>query len=145
MARKSWDEYFSEIAEKVATRGTCPRARVGAIAVKNKRIIATAYNGSLPGHPHCDDVGCLIVDNHCVRSLHAEENLVAQAAYNGVSLAGATIYLTLMPCLRCAKLLISAGIKKIVYSRKYDNAFGKEYLEECFRLSGIELIFLSRG
>ncbi|OYT56354.1 MAG: hypothetical protein B6U68_03510 [Candidatus Aenigmarchaeota archaeon ex4484_14] len=131
MKRVSWDEYFMNIARQVATRATCPRKRLGAIIVKDKRIIATGYNGSPPGMPHCDDVGCFIVPtvkrvdgkdivkDHCIRTLHAEQNAIIQCAVHGVSCKGATMYSTINPCYTCAKMIVTAGIKRFVYSSKY--------------------------
>jgi len=117
--RPDWTTYFLTIAETVATRATCPRKHVGAVVVLNNRILVTGYNGSMAGMPHCEDVGCDIVDNHCQNVLHAEVNAVAQAARNGIRLEGATCYCTLSPCWSCFKLLVNAGIKAIVYQEFY--------------------------
>lgn len=117
--RPSWEEYFLWIAKVAATRATCPRKHVGAVIVRDKNILGTGYNGSMPGKPHCEDVGCLMEDNHCVRTVHAEANAVAQAARNGVPVDGATCYTTASPCFPCLKLLASAGIRKIVFSEEY--------------------------
>jgi len=117
--RPDWTQYFLTIAETVATRATCPRKHVGAVVVLNNRILVTGYNGSMAGMPHCEDVGCDIVDNHCQNVLHAEVNAVAQAARNGIRLEGATCYCTLSPCWSCFKLLVNAGIKAIVYQEFY--------------------------
>lgn len=120
MERPSWDNYFMEIARLVATRSTCPRGSVGAILVKNNRILATGYNGALPGESHCDDVGCDVVDDHCLRAIHAETNAVAQAAKFGVSTEEATIYFwgsnerTSKPCVKCYQVMKAAGIERIV-------------------------------
>ena len=92
MTRLSWDDYFLNIAKEVATRSTCPRASVGAVIVRDNRILSTGYNGAAPGEPHCMDVGCLMEDNHCQRAIHAETNAVAQAAKYGIAVNGATIY-----------------------------------------------------
>lgn len=98
-SRPSWDEYFMGITLEVARRSTCNRAQVGAIIVRDKRILTTGYNGSPTGLPHCTEAGCLIVNGHCVRTLHAEQNAIIQAALHGVSTDGATIYVTHQPCL----------------------------------------------
>jgi dCMP deaminase len=117
--RKDFHSYYLELANLVATRSTCDRAHVGAVLVRNNAILATGYNGSLPGHPHCDDVGHLLVENHCVRTVHAETNAVAQAAKNGVALDGCTAYVTHTPCLGCLKLLNSAGCKRLIIGKEY--------------------------
>lgn len=117
MARKSWDEYFMDIAFVVAERSTCDRLHVGAVLVKNKRIKATGYNGSPSGLPHCDEVGCLVVDNHCVRTIHAEENCLMEA--DPIDKDGATLYVTHAPCPECQKRIISNGIVRVVYANEY--------------------------
>ncbi len=108
--RPGWDEYFMEIARTVATRATCPRAAVGCVLVREHRILTTGYNGAPRGVAHCTDVGCTVVNEHCVRATHAEANAVVQGALHGVSLQGATAYCTHQPCVNCSKLLISAGV-----------------------------------
>jgi dCMP deaminase len=117
--RPTWDEYFMNIAEVIASRSTCDRALVGAVLVNEKRIISTGYNGSPAGLEHCDEVGHLMVDGHCVRTIHAETNSIVQAALHGLSTKGATCYVTHFPCLICTKTLINAGIKRIVYKNAY--------------------------
>lgn len=107
------------IARQVARRATCDRAQVGAIIVKERRILTTGYNGAPAGLPHCDDVGHLMVDGHCLRTLHAEQNAIIQAALHGVSVRGGTIYVTHQPCLTCAKMIINAGIVRVVYAGDY--------------------------
>ena len=129
--RPSWDDYFMGIALKVAERGTCDRAHVGAIIVRDRRILTTGYNGSPSGLPHCDDVGHLIVDGHCVRTLHAEQNAIIQAAYHGVSVRDSTIYVTHQPCLTCAKMIINAGIKRVVYAGDYPDNIARQFLAEA--------------
>jgi len=119
--RQSWDDYFMNIANQISTRSTCPRKRVGCVIVRDKTIIATGYNGSLPGEPHCDTHSCFLQNNHCVRTIHAETNAINQAAKNGVSLQGATIYCNVEPCWNCYKNIISAGITKIRYRDSYGN------------------------
>jgi len=122
--RPSWDEYFLEIAKVVATRSTCDRAHVGAVIAKNKVILSTGYNGAPRGMPHCDDAGHEIVDGHCVRTIHAEANAIAQAARNGAPIDGATIYLTISPCYDCFKMMINSGIKEVVYKDFYMSRYG---------------------
>ena len=119
MVRPSWDNYFMKIAVTVAERSTCDRAHVGAVLVKDKRILTTGFNGSPAGLPHCDDVGHLLVDGHCVRTIHAETNAIIQAALHGVSTNGATCYVTHFPCINCTKTLINAGITRIVFLNDY--------------------------
>jgi len=118
-SRPSWDEYFLQISDLVASRATCPRLKVGAILVKDRKIISTGYNGAPKGIPDCTEVGCLMRDGHCVRTVHAEMNAVTQAAFHGASASGATLYANWLPCYNCAKTLINAGIVKIVYRREY--------------------------
>lgn len=117
--RPTWQQYFMNIAEIVATRTTCDRAHVGALIVRNKRILSTGYNGSPAGAPHCDDVGHELVEGHCVRTIHAEVNAIAQAAKNGVNIEGSEIYVTFFPCYNCFKLLANVGIKTIYYKNLY--------------------------
>ncbi len=131
MARPSWDEYFMGITFQVAKRSTCNRARVGAIIVKDRRILTTGYNGAPAGLPHCDDVGHLMVDGHCVRALHAEQNAIIQAALHGVSVKGGTIYVTHQPCLTCAKMIINAGIVRVVYAGDYPDENSRAFLAEA--------------
>lgn len=154
--RPPWDNYFMNIAELVATRATCPRKHLGAVIVKNKRIIATGYNGSPPGLPHCDDAGCMlvptikkvrgkeVVKSHCVRTLHAEQNAIIQCALHGVSSEGATLYTLVNPCWICAKMIASAGIKRVVYKEEYfhDDALDDEAIA-LLKKAGIEVIKLS--
>lgn len=117
--RPEWDIYFMKIAQAVAARSTCDRAFVGAVLVREKRILTTGFNGSPAGSPHCDEVGHLIVDGHCVRTIHAEANAIIQAALHGVSTKDSTCYVTHFPCLSCAKMLINAGVTRIVYDNQY--------------------------
>ena len=117
--RASWDEYFMSIAQVVATRSTCPRKYVGAVLVRNRTILSTGYNGSIRGMPHCSDVGHMMEDNHCVATIHAECNAIIQAAKNGVSIDGATIYVTASPCWNCFKMIANAGMQRIAYGEFY--------------------------
>lgn len=112
-------QYFMQIAQTVATRSTCNRAHVGAVLVRDNRILATGYNGSVAGHPHCDDVGHLMVDGHCVRTVHSEVNAIIQCAIHGVSTMDADLYCTHAPCLSCAKALLNAGVRHFFYDIAY--------------------------
>lgn len=107
------------IAKEVSTRATCDRKHVGALIVRDKSILATGYNGSIKGSPHCDEVGHMMVDNHCVRTIHAEANAIIQAAHNGVRIAESSIYVTASPCWNCFKMIASAGITRIAYNEFY--------------------------
>lgn len=134
--RPSWDEYFMAITRAVATRATCSRRAVGAVIVKDKRILATGYNGAPVGMRHCDHTsGGDMRDGHCARSTHAEQNALVQAARHGTSIAGATIYCTDHPCLTCAKLMINAGLTRIVYEDSYPDDLAEAMLREA----GIEI------
>ena len=143
--RKSWNSYFMEIADIVKTRSTCIRRQVGAVIVKDNRIITTGYNGAPSGLTHCiDNGGCererLNVPSgqrhELCRALHAEQNAIIQAAKIGVSTEGATIYITTQPCVICAKMIINAGIKKVVYKASYPDEMAMNMLKE----SGIEVV-----
>ena len=107
------------IAREVATRSTCDRKFVGAVIVRDRSILATGYNGSIRGLPHCDDVGHLMEEGHCVRTVHAEANAIVQAASNGTRIDGAGIYVTASPCWGCFRLIANAGIKRIVFGELY--------------------------
>lgn len=127
--RPSWDDYFMAIAKIVATRGTCDRLRAGAVLVKNKRIIATGYNGSPPGQEHCDEIGHLIEEGHCIRTIHAEHNVILQSAVlSGASTDGATLYTKYNPCMHCAKYIVAAGIKRVVIGKIYRGEVALKYL-----------------
>lgn len=117
--RASWDEYFMRIAHDVATRATCDRKHVGAVIVRDKSILATGYNGSIRGLPHCDEEGHMMEDGHCTRTIHAEANAVIQAARNGVRIEGGTLYVTASPCWGCFKMCANAGLVKIVFGEFY--------------------------
>lgn len=119
--RLDWDHYFMIQAVLLASRSTCNRLSVGATLVRDKRIIAGGYNGSVAGDAHCTDKGCYLVEGHCVRTIHAEMNAILQCAKFGVSTDGATVYVTDFPCLQCTKMLLQAGVKEIVYERNYHN------------------------
>lgn len=137
-SRPGFDEYFMKIAEVVSERSTCARKRVGAVVAKDKHIIATGYNGAPRGLPHCTEVGCQIENNHCVRTTHAEQNAVIQCALHGVSSNGATLYSTASPCLICAKILVNAGIKRVVFKEKY----GEQAAIELFDAADVEVDYL---
>jgi dCMP deaminase len=115
--RKSWDEYFMDIAFQVAGRSTCSRLQVGSVLVKNKRIKATGYNGSPRGLNHCTDKGCHMKDNHCIRTIHSEVNCLLEAAPE--EREDATLYVTHRPCPECQKLIITCGIERVVYCIDY--------------------------
>ena len=117
--RPDWDTYFLQIAYSVATRSTCDRLHVGAVLTKDRKIIASGYNGSIPGEPHCDDIGHDLVEGHCCRTIHAEVNAIAQAASLGIATEGTTLYCTHLPCWECAKIIVAAGIKHVFYSEAY--------------------------
>lgn len=137
--RADWHRYFMGIAHQASTRSTCQRKHVGAVIVRDKTILSTGYNGSVRGLPHCEDVGCVMEDGHCVATVHAEANAIIQAAKNGVSIEGSELYTTASPCWSCFKLIANVGIKKIFY--------GEFYREERSRLIapqiGIELVDLA--
>ncbi|WIF96054.1 deoxycytidylate deaminase [Caminicella sporogenes] len=142
--RPDWNHYFMEMAETVKSRSTCLRRKVGAVIVKDKRILATGYNGSPTGTVHCIDAGCLrelynIPSGQraeLCRGTHAEQNAIVQAAYHGVSVKDSTLYVTLQPCVLCAKMAINAGIKKIYYKGNYPDELALKILDEA----GVELI-----
>ncbi|HEY8322354.1 MAG TPA: cytidine/deoxycytidylate deaminase family protein [Candidatus Baltobacteraceae bacterium] len=129
--RPGWDEYFMQVARTVATRATCPRAAVGCVLVRDHRILTTGYNGAPRGVPHCTDVGCTLSNGHCLRAMHAEANAIVQGALHGVGLQGAVAYSTHQPCVHCSKLLISAGVAKIVYDEAYPDPIAVTLLAEA--------------
>ena len=145
MARPSWDEYFMQIVDAVAQRATCDRGKSGAVIVKDKQILSTGYVGAPAGLPHCDEVGHLMMkyidengkeSMHCVRTTHAEQNAIVQAAKHGIAINGATLYCTMEPCLTCAKMIINAGIKRVVAKKRY-HAGG--LTREFFKQAGVKL------
>lgn len=127
--RPSWDNYFCNLAMSVAQRGTCPRAQVGCVLVRDNRILATGFNGSATGMEHCTDVGCIIENNHCTRAIHAEMNAIIQCALHGVSSWRSTCYCTHFPCVACAKVLINAGVWRVVYISDYANGRGDQFFK----------------
>lgn len=128
--RPSWDEYFLKLAMLASERATCPRMHCGCVIVKERYVLATGYNGSLPNMPHCDEVGCLIVDGHCVRTNHAEMNALCQATRHGIPVFGSTAYVTNMPCTNCAKALIAAGIAQVVVFSDYHDTLALRFFSE---------------
>lgn len=131
MARPNWDEYFMKLAMLASERATCPRMHCGCVLVKDREVIATGYNGSIPGDDHCEDVGCLVVDNHCVRTNHAEMNAIVQAARKGHMIDGGTAYVTNMPCTTCAKALIAAGVKRVVIFSDYHSTLATDFFAKA--------------
>jgi dCMP deaminase len=137
--RPSWEEYFMDIARLVARRSTCLRRQVGAVMVKEKNILATGYNGTPSGIAHCADTGCLREQlkvpsgerHELCRGLHAEQNAIIQAARHGVNISGATLYCTNSPCIICTKMLINAGIQRVVYLDGYPDTLSMDMLHEA--------------
>lgn len=147
--RPTWDEYFIKLADTVSERATCDRGRSGCVIVKDKQILVTGYVGSPRGLAHCDEVGHLFrkiihedgrVTQHCVRTVHAEQNAITQAARRGIALDGATLYCRMTPCRTCAMLIINCGIVRVVCEKKYHDGADSE---EMFREAGVELKFMS--
>ena len=142
MDRPSWEEYFMSIGQLVARRSTCLRRQVGAVLVKDKNILATGYNGTPTGITHCEVAGCLREQlnipsgerHELCRGLHAEQNVIVQAAKHGINIDGSTLFCTTAPCIICAKMIINSGINKVVYLDGYPDILSKEILEE----SGID-------
>ena len=147
--RPSWDQYFIEVMEAVAKRSTCDRGRSGCVIARNNVILSTGYVGSPTGSPHCDDVGHLMKEmihedgsksKHCMRTTHAEANAIAQAAKNGVSIDGATLYCRMTPCRTCAMLISNCGIKRVIVQHDYH---GKSETAEIFKNAGVKFEMLS--
>ena len=138
--RADWNTYFMNIARAAATRSTCPRKHVGAVIVRDKSILSTGYNGSIPGMPHCTEIGCDIENGHCVATVHAEANAIIQAAKHGMCIDGADIYVTASPCWNCFKLIANSGIKRIYYGEFYRDEKSLKVAKQC----GIELISLEK-
>jgi len=141
--RPSWNEYYMQVAEVVKSRSTCLRRQVGAVIVKDKRLLTTGYNGAPSGLKHCDEVGCLREElgipsgqrHELCRGTHAEQNAIIQAACHGIEIKKATIYVYVQPSILCAKMIINAGIEKIVFKGDYPDKLSRQLLEEA----GIEL------
>ena len=148
--RPSWDEYFMEIAATVSKRATCDRGKSGCVIVRDKQILVTGYVGSPRGLPHCDEVGHLMkkvlheddrITQHCMRTVHAEQNAICQAARLGIPLEGATLYCRMTPCRTCAMLIINCGIIRVVCEKKYHDGAESEAM---FRQAGIRLEYVSQ-
>lgn len=137
--RVDWHRYFMGIAHQASTRSTCKRKHVGAVIVRDKTILSTGYNGSVRGLPHCEDVGCVVEDGHCIATVHAEANAIIQAAKNGVSIEGSELYTTASPCWSCFKLIANVGIKKIFFGEFYREERSREIAPQI----GIELVDLA--
>ncbi|SEA96070.1 dCMP deaminase [Thalassobacillus cyri] len=135
MERISWDQYFMAQSHLLKMRSTCERLAVGATIIRDKRMIAGGYNGSVSGGVHCIDEGCYVIDGHCVRTIHAEMNALLQCAKFGVATEGAEIYVTHFPCLHCCKAIIQAGITAVYYHADYRN---HPYAIELFRDAGMK-------
>ena len=149
--RPSWDDYFLELADAASKRATCDRGKSGCVIVRDKQVLATGYVGSPAGLPHCDDVGHLMkkviqengeISEHCLRTVHAEQNAICQVAKRGISIEGATLYNRMTPCRTCAMLLINCGIVRVVCERKYQLA---EESEQLLAEAGIELVYKYDG
>ncbi len=147
-SRPNWDEYFLEIARIVSKRSTCLRRKVGALIVKDRRILATGYNGTPSGIRHCAEVGCLRAKlkipsgqrHELCRGLHAEQNVLLQAALYGISLRDSSLYITNQPCIICAKMIINAGVREVVIAGSYPDRMAREFLDEA----GIDIRRLSQ-
>jgi dCMP deaminase len=146
--RPSWDEYFMEICRTVAKRATCDRGRSGCVITRDNQILVTGYVGSPAGLPHCDDVGHLFkklihedgtVTNHCMRTVHAEQNAICQAAKKGVSVNGATLYCKMTPCRTCAMLIINCGITRVVCEKRYHDSADSLAM---FKAAGVDIVHL---
>lgn len=149
--RPTWDEYFMEVCRAVAKRATCDRGRSGCVIAKDKQILVTGYVGSPKGLAHCDEIGHQMKTmthedghqtQHCVRTAHAEQNAIVQAAKTGIAIDGATLYCKMTPCAVCAKMIINSGVKKVICEKRYHAG---EESEEMFRQVGIELNFFDEG
>jgi dCMP deaminase len=138
IVRAGWNEYFMGIAHQAATRSTCPRKHVGAVIVRDKTVLSTGYNGSIRGLPHCDEIGCVMEDGHCITTVHAEANAILQAAKNGVGVDGGELYTTASPCWNCFKLIANSGIRKIYYGEFYRDERARQVADQV----GIELVDL---
>jgi len=144
--RPSIDEYFLEIASVVSKRSTCLRNKVGAVIVRNKRILSTGYNGAPSNMEHCLEIGCMRQQNNIAsgtrhekcRAVHAEQNAIIQAALHGVGIGGATVYCTHQPCILCAKMIINSNITKVVYSTSYPDTDTQEF----FNAAGVEMVYI---
>lgn len=147
MSRPSWDSYFMEITRVVSSRSTCLRRQVGALLVRDKCILSSGYNGVPRGLDHCTDVGCLREQmnipsgqrQELCRGLHAEQNAIVHAAYHGINIAGSTLYVTHQPCITCAKMIINAGVIKVIFGGEYPDPLSVELLNQA----GLDMISFS--
>ena len=139
MERITWDQFFMAQSHLLALRSTCTRLAVGATIVREKRIIAGGYNGSISGDEHCTEKGCYVIDNHCVRTIHAETNAILQCAKYGTPANGADLYVTHFPCLPCSKTIIQAGIRNVYYAKDYKN---NPYAFELFTKAGVNIVHI---
>jgi dCMP deaminase len=135
--RQTWEQYFMDIAQTVSSRATCDRKHVGAVIVRDRTILSTGYNGSVIGMPHCDDEGHDLVNNHCVRTVHSEQNAICQAAKNGVAVDGADMYINTFPCWQCFKIMANSGIRRVYYLDAYRT---DERVLKAAEKTGVELI-----
>jgi dCMP deaminase len=149
MERPSWDEYFMGIAKLTSERSTCLRRKVGAVIVRDRQVVATGYNGAPKGLPHCEEKGGCLREklkvpsgerHELCRALHAEQNAIIQAATSGQSIDGATIYITHQPCVICAKMIINAGIRKIIVNEGYPDELSVEILDEA----GLKIVAMGK-
>ncbi len=139
--RDPWDIYFMKIAKQVASRGTCSRKHVGCVIVRDRTILATGYNGSIRGMPHCDEVGHMMESGHCTRTAHAEQNAIAQAARHGISVMGGDLYVTVSPCWNCFKIIANAGIERLVFGEFYRD----DRIFDAAEHIGLELVHLTEN
>lgn len=137
--RPAWDEYFMGFAAAASRRATCDRKHVGAVIVVDKQVVATGYNGSVRGMPHCDDAGHDMESGHCVRTIHAEMNAIAQAASRGVAVEGSSIYTTASPCWDCFRVLVNAGIRRFLYAEPYREGEHQKRIDEVAKNLGLEV------
>lgn len=140
--RPDWDQYFMAMAEIASSRATCPRAKVGAVLVKDHQILVSGYNGAIHTADHCLDVGCLVQNGHCMRAVHAEMNAIVNCAKQGDSIDGATLYVTHFPCIRCMPLVLQSGIKRICYIHNYNN---DDFCYNLAKEAGCELVQLNKS
>lgn len=147
--RPTWDEYFLKIVDMVASRGSCDRGRTGCVITRDRRIVSTGYVGAPSGLPHCDEAGhemhTVIHEDgtqtrHCIRTAHAEQNAICEAARMGIALEGGTLYCKMAPCYTCAKMIINAGIKRVVCAHDYQ---ASSRSKEVFKEAGIEFSLVS--
>ena len=139
--RADWDEYFMRIAGEVSGRSTCDRKHVGAVIVRERNILSTGYNGSIAGLPHCDDIGHMMENGHCVATIHAEANAILQAAKHGVMIKDSSIYVSASPCWNCFKMIVNAGIRRICFGEFYRD----DRIFSVAKTLGVELVDLSKS